>query len=40
MIFGQSSGGAKTSTMLAIPSSRGLFHSAGIQSGSTPARRP
>ena len=35
MIFGQSGGGAKTSTMLAIPSARGLFHSAGIQSGST-----
>ncbi|HYL75093.1 MAG TPA: carboxylesterase family protein [Bryobacteraceae bacterium] len=34
MIFGQSGGGAKTSTMLAIPSARGLFHSAGIQSGS------
>src|SRR5579862_8271836 len=35
MIFGQSGGGAKTSTMLAIPSAKGLFHSAGIQSGST-----
>ena len=34
MIFGQSGGGAKTSTMLAIPSAKGLFHSAGIQSGS------
>ena len=35
MIFGQSGGGAKTSTMLAIPSAKGLFHSAGVQSGST-----
>src|ERR1041385_2907813 len=29
MIFGQSGGGAKTSTMLAMPSGKGLFHSAG-----------
>jgi para-nitrobenzyl esterase len=35
MIFGQSGGGAKTSTTLAMPSAKGLFHSAGIQSGST-----
>jgi len=35
MIFGQSGGGAKTSTMLAMPSAQGLFHSAGVQSGST-----
>jgi para-nitrobenzyl esterase len=35
MIFGQSGGGAKTSTMLAMPSAKGLFHSAGVQSGST-----
>jgi para-nitrobenzyl esterase len=35
MIFGQSGGGAKTSTMLAIPSAKGLFRAAGIQSGST-----
>src|SRR5215831_8611950 len=35
MIFGQSGGGAKTSTMLAMPSAKGLFHSAGIQSGSS-----
>src|SRR5690348_7925026 len=35
MIFGQSGGGAKTSTMLAMPSGKGLYHSAGIQSGST-----
>ncbi len=35
MIFGQSGGGAKTSTMLAMPSGKGLFHSAAVQSGST-----
>ncbi|HEV1288081.1 MAG TPA: carboxylesterase/lipase family protein [Bryobacteraceae bacterium] len=35
MIFGQSGGGAKTSTMLAMPSAKGLFRSAGVQSGST-----
>jgi len=35
MIFGQSGGGAKTSTVLAMPSGKGLFHSAGVQSGST-----
>jgi para-nitrobenzyl esterase len=35
MIFGQSGGGAKTSTLLAIPSGKGLYHAAGIQSGST-----
>ncbi|HEX3701481.1 MAG TPA: carboxylesterase family protein [Phenylobacterium sp.] len=34
MIFGQSGGGAKTSTMLAMPPGRGLFHRAAIQSGS------
>lgn len=35
MIFGQSGGGAKTSTVLAMPSAKGLFHSAGVQSGSS-----
>jgi len=35
MIFRQSGGGAKTSTMLAMPSAVGLFHCAGVQSGST-----
>lgn len=35
MIFGQSGGGAKTSTLLAMPSAEGLFHRAGVQSGST-----
>ena len=34
MIFGQSGGGAKTSTMLAMPAGKGLFHAAAIQSGS------
>jgi len=35
MVFGQSGGGAKVSTILAMPSAKGLFHSAGLQSGST-----
>jgi para-nitrobenzyl esterase len=35
MIFGQSGGGAKTSTMLAMPSGKGLYRAAGVQSGST-----
>jgi para-nitrobenzyl esterase len=34
MIFGQSGGGAKTSTVLAMPGGKGLFHAAAIQSGS------
>jgi para-nitrobenzyl esterase len=34
MIFGQSGGGAKTSTVLAMPGAMGLFHSAAVQSGS------
>jgi para-nitrobenzyl esterase len=34
MIFGQSGGGAKTSTMLSNAKAKGLFHSAAIQSGS------
>jgi para-nitrobenzyl esterase len=33
-VYGQSGGGAKTSTLLATPSAKGLFHRAGIQSGS------
>lgn len=33
MIFGQSGGGAKTSTMLAMPGGKGLYHSAAVQSG-------
>jgi len=35
MIFGQSGGGAKTSTILATPSAKGLFHRAAVQSGSS-----
>jgi para-nitrobenzyl esterase len=33
MIFGQSGGGAKVSTLLAMPSAAGLFHRAAIESG-------
>jgi para-nitrobenzyl esterase len=33
-VFGQSGGGAKTSTMLATPAAKGLFHRAAVQSGS------
>jgi para-nitrobenzyl esterase len=33
MIFGESGGGAKVSTMLALPAAKGLFHCAAIQSG-------
>src|SRR5437588_132257 len=32
-IFGESGGGAKVSTLLAMPTARGLFHRAAIQSG-------
>ena len=35
MIFGQSGGGSKVSTLMVMPSAKGLFHRAGIQSGST-----
>jgi para-nitrobenzyl esterase len=35
MVFGQSGGGAKTSTLLATPSATGLFHRAAVQSGSS-----
>lgn len=34
MIFGESGGGAKISTLLAMPAASGLFHKAAIQSGS------
>jgi para-nitrobenzyl esterase len=34
MIFGESGGGAKVSTLLAMPAAKGLFHRAAIQSGS------
>ena len=33
MVFGESGGGGKTSTLLAMPAAHGLFHRAGIQSG-------
>jgi para-nitrobenzyl esterase len=33
MIFGESGGGAKVSTLLAMPIARGLFHRAALQSG-------
>jgi para-nitrobenzyl esterase len=33
MIFGQSGGGAKTTTLMAMPAAKGLFHRAGVQSG-------
>jgi para-nitrobenzyl esterase len=35
MVWGQSGGGAKTSTLMAMPSAKGLFHRAAVQSGST-----
>ena len=35
MIFGQSGGGGKVSTLMAMPSAKGLFHRASVQSGST-----
>jgi para-nitrobenzyl esterase len=34
-IFGQSGGGAKVSTLLAMPSAKGLFHRAVIESGAS-----
>jgi para-nitrobenzyl esterase len=33
MIWGESGGGAKTSTLLAMPSAKGLYHKASIESG-------
>ena len=33
LIFGQSGGGAKVSTLLAMPSAKGLFHRAVVESG-------
>lgn len=35
MIFGQSGGGRKVSTLLAMPSAKGLFHRAIVESGAT-----
>jgi para-nitrobenzyl esterase len=34
LIFGQSGGGAKVSTVMAMPAAKGLFHRAVVQSGS------
>jgi para-nitrobenzyl esterase len=34
MIFGQSGGGGKVSTLMSMPSAKGLFHKAAVQSGS------
>lgn len=34
LVYGQSGGGAKTSTLLAMPDAEGKFHSAGVMSGS------
>ena len=34
MIFGQSGGGAKVSTLMGMPSAKGLFHRAAVESGS------
>jgi para-nitrobenzyl esterase len=35
MIFGQSGGGSKVSTLMAMPAAKGLFHRAAIESGSS-----
>ncbi len=40
MIFGQSGGGWKVSTLLGMPAARGLFHRAAVQSGSLLAPMP
>jgi para-nitrobenzyl esterase len=39
MIYGQSGGGAKTSTLLGMPSAKGLFHRAVVQSGASMTSR-
>jgi len=39
-IFGQSGGGWKVSTLLAMPAAQGLFHRAAIQSGSLASHMP
>jgi para-nitrobenzyl esterase len=38
MIYGQSGGGSKVATVYAMPSAKGLFHRAAIQSSSVPLR--
>ncbi|HLG96326.1 MAG TPA: carboxylesterase family protein [Bryobacteraceae bacterium] len=39
-IFGQSGGGGKVSTLLAMPAAKGLFHKAIVESGSTLKQTP
>lgn len=39
-IFGESGGGAKVATLMAMPQAAGLFHKAGIQSGAWTRRMP
>ncbi|MEL7737971.1 carboxylesterase family protein [Citromicrobium bathyomarinum] len=34
LVYGQSGGGAKTSVLMAMPGAKGLFHRAGVMSGS------
>ena len=38
MIFGESGGGFKTGTLLAMPAAHGLFHKCSIESGAAPRR--
>ena len=38
MVFGESGGGFKTGTLLAMPSAHGLFHKCSIESGASPRR--
>lgn len=40
LVFGESGGGGKTGTLMAMPTAQGLFHRAGIQSGATPRGLP
>ena len=39
LIFGQSGGGGKVSTLMGMPAARGLFHRAVIESSGTPIRQ-
>ena len=40
MVFGESGGGEKTGTLMAMPTAQGLFQRAGIQSGAMPRGLP
>jgi para-nitrobenzyl esterase len=40
MIFGQSGGGGKVSTLMGMPAAEGLFHRAAVESGSPQAAAP